>query len=311
MQSLSAAILELLKNMLGPEFEAVEEALMSTLLTTRNKTEEAGSVGGNIASVLGRCNPLVFKGRDLSFTNLSNAVFFNADLTGTRLTGANLKHASFNNATLDDGDLQNADLTGANFNEMGAVHSLAFSSDGSKLATGGTDSNIHVWNVSTGEELLTIRGHTAGVTSVCWGPNDEIIASGSADQSVVVWDSDTGERRQQAHNIFPNWITGVAFSPLGEELAISGGLGSGGIKLWRWQTEKEPVFLFQYPAQTNNVCYSPDGLALASSVWDRGYASQQFKAQVRNALLVTDRSAEPTIIKSEFKRRYMGYRLFA
>ena len=293
--------------MLGPDLETVENRLLSLILETRRKTpEETAVIGGNLATLLVRCNPLVFKGQDISQTNVSHASFYNADLTGTVLAGANLQRASFDNTTLDDADFRTADLTDAKFDEMGAVHSIAFSEDGKRLASGGTDSNVHIWNVTTGEELLTMRGHKDPVTSVSWSRNDQFIASGSADQSVILWNSQTGERFRRVDNIFPNWVTGVSFSPKGDELAIVGGLGSGGIKLWNWLTGEEPKLLFQYPAQTNHVCYSHDGKALASSVWDRGYVSQRLKVQVKNALLVDMQCLEPTIIKSDFKEGTWG-----
>ena len=306
-EPLSVAILELLKNMLGPSGETVESQLLSLIMSTCEKpTSETSVIGGNLASLLVRCNPLVFKGRDLSNTNLASASFYNADLTGTVLKGANLERASFNNTTLDDADFCFANLTGARFDEMGAVHSVAFNSDGTKLASGGTDNNVHVWEVRSGEEVLTLRGHTEPVTSVCWGKNDQLIASGSADQSVILWSSLTGDVVRRAKNIFPNWVTGVAFSPKSDQIAIVGGLGSGGVCLWNWESGSEPSLLFQYPAQTNRICYSPDGKTLASSVWDRGYVSQQMKVQVKNALVTDIGSQETLVIKPGFKEGTWG-----
>jgi predicted NACHT family NTPase len=306
-EPLSVAILELLKNMLGPSIEAVEQRLLPVLNETRQKSiDDTAAVGGNIATLLVRCNPLIFKGRDLSHTNLNNASFYNADMTGTILRDTNLQKASFNNTTLDDADFQAADLTETRFDEMGAVHSIAFSNDGSKLASGGTDNNVHVWDVRTGEELLTFRGHRGPVTSVCWGKNDQLIASGSADQSVILWNSLNGDIFRKAENIFPNWVTGVTFSSTSDEIAIVGGMGTGGVSVWNLGTSKEPHWLYQYPAQTNRVCYSPDGTLLASSVWDRGYVSKQMKVQVKNALVIDVNSGEPSIIMSNFQEGTWG-----
>lgn len=43
-----------------------------------------------------------------------------------------------------------------------------------------------VWNIHTGNRLLTLKSHTDGVT--CLQFNDEVIVSGSYDKTVKLWD---------------------------------------------------------------------------------------------------------------------------
>lgn len=45
------------------------------------------------------------------------------------------------------------------------VQSVAFSQDGKRLASGSEDRTVVVWDVTSGEELLTLRGHTKAVAS--------------------------------------------------------------------------------------------------------------------------------------------------
>jgi len=63
----------------------------------------------------------------------------------------------------------------------GSVHSVAFSPDGSKIASGSWDETIKLWQVSDGALPRTLEGHTDNVTSVAFSPDGEIIASGSYD----------------------------------------------------------------------------------------------------------------------------------
>src|SRR5260221_9066949 len=54
---------------------------------------------------------------------------------------------------------------------------VAFSSDGERLASGGADSTVRVWDATTGQELATFRGHTGYVWSVAFSPDGNRLAS--------------------------------------------------------------------------------------------------------------------------------------
>jgi WD40 repeat protein len=52
---------------------------------------------------------------------------------------------------------------------------------------------VKVWDAQTGQELLTLKGHTNLVTSVAFSPDGQRLVSGSADDTVKVWDASLGE----------------------------------------------------------------------------------------------------------------------
>ena len=56
---------------------------------------------------------------------------------------------------------------------------MAFSADGNRLFCGSADKTIKVWDVQTGQELLTLKGHTAMVKSVALSPDGKRLVSGS------------------------------------------------------------------------------------------------------------------------------------
>ena len=58
---------------------------------------------------------------------------------------------------------------------------------------GGSDSNIYLWDVGTGELLKTLVGHTSGVSSVTYSRDGTTLMSGSWDNTIRVWDVDTDE----------------------------------------------------------------------------------------------------------------------
>ena len=68
-----------------------------------------------------------------------------------------------------------------------------FNHDGTKIVSGSYDKTIRVWNVDTGECILTLKGHTWSVYSVVFNHDGTKIVSGSYDNTIRVWNVDTGE----------------------------------------------------------------------------------------------------------------------
>ena len=73
------------------------------------------------------------------------------------------------------------------------VESVAFSLDGTTLATGSNDNLIHLWDVATGDRLSTLTGHEDGIVSVSFSPDRKRLLSSSVDQTVRLWDAGTGQ----------------------------------------------------------------------------------------------------------------------
>ena len=47
------------------------------------------------------------------------------------------------------------------------IDSVCFSPDGSRLATGSYDRTVKIWNAETGQESLTLKGHTGALFTAC------------------------------------------------------------------------------------------------------------------------------------------------
>ena len=106
------------------------------------------------------------------------------------------------------------------------------------MASGSEDETIKLWEVDSGREILTIRGHSGYVNSVAFSPNGEILASGSDDKTIRLWEVLTGKLLC----ILGDWgrgeyfghsggVTAIAFHPDGKSLASAGKDKS--IKVWR------------------------------------------------------------------------------
>jgi hypothetical protein len=149
----------------------------------------------------------------------------------------------------------------------GGVGSVAFSPDGTRLASAGFPENrVKVWDVRTGQELLALKGHTFPVLSVCFSPDGKRIASAGKDRTVRLWDAQTGRElfALQGHTAR---VHSVCFSPDGKRLASASGdpfsLTSGEVKVWDVESGQEVLSLKGRHFGATSVSFSPDGNRLA------------------------------------------------
>ena len=73
------------------------------------------------------------------------------------------------------------------------MSSVSFSPDGTKVASGFDDKTVKLWDVTSGECLQTLEGHSDSVRSVSFSPDGTKVASGSFDDTVKLWDVTSGE----------------------------------------------------------------------------------------------------------------------
>lgn len=69
----------------------------------------------------------------------------------------------------------------------GVVDVVAWAPDGQRIASGGDDTTVQVWNAADGGTRFVYRHHTQEVRAVAWSPDGTRLASGGADRTVQVW----------------------------------------------------------------------------------------------------------------------------
>ena len=117
----------------------------------------------------------------------------------------------------------------------GAALCVAFEPNGKRVATGGADTMIRLWDAATGAESAVLPGHAGSVSALAFNREGTRLLSGGHDKTLRVWDTGTLDQllRVLAHD---NWVTGVAMSADGTRVATCSFDATA--KLWR--TELPP-----------------------------------------------------------------------
>lgn len=146
------------------------------------------------------------------------------------------------------------------------ITGLAFSSDGTTLASGDDDGVVKLWDVTDGRLLRTIKGHTGGWASVAFSPDGHTLASVSNEGQVKLWDVASG-RELHTFSLQPSLRNGVEFLPDGRIVVA----GSGHeVRLWDIASGQE---IRAFSVQAGNlrcIAFSPNGEVVAVSGYGVG-----------------------------------------
>jgi WD40 repeat protein/serine/threonine protein kinase len=168
-----------------------------------------------------------------------------------------------------------------------SVSSVVFSPDGKRLATasGGWDKqkklvrgDVKVWDATTGQELLLLKGHTGFVKSVVFSPDGkrlgsvsygwDVNQSTSVPRELKVWDAQTGQELLSLKDM-GSGCPGIFSPDFKHVAAVVGQWKAPRIKVWDVQTGQEVFTLQGHTAFVESLAFSPDSKHLASGSGDR------------------------------------------
>jgi WD40 repeat protein len=144
----------------------------------------------------------------------------------------------------------------------GAVFSVAFSPDGTRLAS--ADDDVRLWDVSTRKPIgQPLTGHIGGVLSVAFSPDGTVLASASYDGTVRLWDVSTRRPIGDPLTGHTDNVYKVAFSPDGTRLASAS--HDGTVRLWDrlWDVGEACELAAQYVTRAQVQSHMPFGWKLA------------------------------------------------
>jgi uncharacterized protein YjiK len=133
---------------------------------------------------------------------------------------------------------------------------VAFSPDGRFVVTGSLDNTAKLWNIATGTEIRTFKGHSNTVLAVAFSPDSRFVVTGSSDNTAKLWNIATGTeiRTFKGHS---DSVLSVAFSP-DSRFVVTGGLYDAA-KLWETATGKKIRDFAGHAGSVEAAAFSPDG----------------------------------------------------
>ena len=185
---------------------------------------------------------------------------------------------------------------------------LSFSPDGQMLVTASVeDERLILWDVTSGEQIISVRGHLPIIENISYSPDGETIALGTWDGvyiydtlhqrkiinfdsnnlvdaldfstkgnllasegkngSVIIRDTLSWDTIQTLTNHLS--INCIRFSPTGDKLAVGAGSSSQGeIRIWNPRTGENEITIRDLDTSVQSISYSPDGNLLAIGLGD-------------------------------------------
>ncbi|TDQ55404.1 WD40 repeat domain-containing protein [Actinorugispora endophytica] len=146
------------------------------------------------------------------------------------------------------------------------VRNIAWSPDGTMIATASRDGTARVWDAETGETTRDLTGHLGMVEMVAWSPDSTRLATASRDRTVRLWDVATGESTTRFADA-TDVVRGVAWSPDGRWIA--GASRDRVVRVWEVATGRLSASLVGHEDNVLGIKWSPDGDRLATASHDQ------------------------------------------
>jgi WD40 repeat protein len=140
----------------------------------------------------------------------------------------------------------------------GEIKAAAVSPDGKRIAVAGADSAIRIFDVATGKRSAELKGHAEPVTALRFA--GPALLSGSADKSVRAWKLEDGSLVATIET--PSPVAAVESLADGKQLAAGG--ADGVVRVWGLEGEK-PALLKEIKAAATDLRAAPGGLLVAGA----------------------------------------------
>ncbi|XP_026662933.1 cell division cycle 20.2, cofactor of APC complex-like [Phoenix dactylifera] len=158
------------------------------------------------------------------------------------------------------------------------VCGLKWSLSGQKLASGGRDNLMHIWDISMASAnhpptrnqwLHRFNDHTAAVKALTWCPfqhNLLVSGGGGTDWCIKFWNTQTGDLLDSVNT--GSEVSALLWSKNERELLSSHGFPNNQLTLWKYPSMTKITELIGHISPVLSMVQSPDGCKVASAAAD-------------------------------------------
>ena len=149
---------------------------------------------------------------------------------------------------------------------------LAWSPDGTTLASGGNDNDVMLWNAATTgarsqAPSKVFSEHCAAVKALAWCPHDRHVLAtggGTADRCIKLWNASRGGDALNSIDT-GSQVCALAWNPHEKELLSGHGYAENQLSLWKYPTMARVKDLKGHTGRVLSLCTSPDGSTVLSA----------------------------------------------
>jgi WD40 repeat protein len=169
------------------------------------------------------------------------------------------------------------------FRRSAWVTAVAFSADGTLLASGHDDGKVRIWNTTDFTCLHEINAHSMPISAIAFQPSGAQIASAGEDRIVRVWNTANEEKLAEFRS-HTDRIPALSWSADGS-LLVSAGWDTSA-RVWKLDAADPQMLLNSHSDQVMMLAFAPHGtlLATADSDYDIHLWSDPLQAKVRHVL---------------------------
>ncbi|KAG7663427.1 CDH1 [[Candida] subhashii] len=149
------------------------------------------------------------------------------------------------------------------------VCGLKWNVDENKLASGGNDNNLFIWDGLNTTPLHHFSDHTAAVKAIAWSPHQRgILASGggTADKTIKTWNTLTGNMLQDVNT--GSQVCNLIWSRNSNELVSTHGYSRNQIIVWKYPSMQQIAQLTGHTYRVLYLSLSPDGETIVTGAGD-------------------------------------------